>query len=694
MKKLVQRLSNGKITMEDVPIPKILPGHVLIRTSKTLISGGTERMLLEFGESTWISRIKKNPDKVKMVVDKLKTDGILSTYQSVKNKLDEPISLGYCNVGVVIGVDGYSNNLKVGDRVVSNGSHAEVNLVPANLCSKIPDNVTDENAAYVVVGAIALQGIRLANTTLGEVVVVIGLGLVGLLTVQLLIAHGCRVIGFDFDKNKLQLARELGAFSIDLNDDQDFAEVISEMTSGIGADAVIIAAATTSNDPIDLAAKISRKRGRIILTGVSGINISRDQFYKKELIFQVSSSYGPGRYDEDYVIGKREYPLEHIRWTAQGNFLTILQLIEDQKISPSKLTTNEFNFKDFEKAFHLLKTEKSSIGVIFNYEDNTKLSKTIAYPENKALSGSLKVAFIGAGGYANKVLAPAFKKNKVSMELVVSNGGVGATHLAKKFGFKYASSDADEIWKNSKINLVVIASRHDSHAKYVLEAIESGRHVFCEKPICTSLQDLEEIKYKFQKSKSNQIVIGFNRRFSPLSVKAKQLLESQIGKKIITITVNAGALPTDHWAINKKIGGGRIVGEACHFIDLMRFFIGFPIESFESTSCEDGTLINLKFKDGSIGSLHYLTNGSSSFPKERIEIYSNGKILQINNFRNLIGFGWKNFKFMRLWKQNKGNSECVEAFLNAIKFGTETPISFDEIYEVSRVSILLQNKNA
>lgn len=699
MKQVIQHLSNGETEVVETPVPSLKSKHCLIQTSATLISAGTEKMLVNFGKASYLQKARQQPDKVKEVFQKIKTDGLLQTYDAVKSKLDQPIALGYCNVGKVLDVGKGDTNLKCGDRVVSNGPHADMVCVPQNLCAKIPDNVSDEQATFTVIGAIALQGIRLASPTLGETFVVAGLGLVGLMAIQLLIAQGCRVIGLDFDEGRLNLAKKFGAEVFNLSGGQDPVDYANLLTKNIGVDGVLITASTTSSEPVSQAAHMCRKRGRIILVGVTGLELSRADFYEKELSFQVSCSYGPGRYDDDYEKKGLDYPLPYVRWTEQRNFEAVLQMMAMGKVNPTDLITHRYSIEQADKAYNLLSEKNNSLGIILKYQQtNDSFVQSTINVETKAkvdfCAENLVIGAIGAGNYASRVLLPAFSKSAVSTKVIASSGGLSATYVAKKLKFNQATSNSESIFTNESINTVVIATPHTSHAGLVVKALESGKHVFVEKPLAATLDQLKSIQIAYNKTSGQHLMVGFNRRFSPFVIKVKKLLKTCNQPKSMVMTVNAGAIPVDHWTQKMDQGAGRVIGEACHFIDLLRYLIGVPISSWHaefvpcpSLSVSDITTFTLKFIDGSIGTIHYFANGHKSVPKEKLQIFTSGKVLELNNYRKLTGYGWRGFKSMSRWRMDKGQQACVNAFVSAIKSGMAAPIAFEELLEVSRVTL-------
>ena len=704
MKQILQSLKTGATEIADVPVPKASRGQLLIQTSHTLVSAGTERMLIEFGKAGWIDKARRQPNKVRMVLDKIRTDGLQPTIETVFNKLDQPLPLGYCNVGRVVGIGAGARALGFveGDRVVSNGKHAEVVRAPINLCAKTPDSVTDEEAAFTVLGAIALQGIRLVQPTLGETVVVTGLGLIGLMTVQLLRAHGCRVLGLDLEADKLALARQFGAEVADLNAGQDPVKAAEVYSRGRGVDAVIVTAATQSSEPMHQAALMCRKRGRIVLVGVTGLELSRDDFFKKELTFQVSASYGPGRYDPNYEEKGHDYPVGFVRWTEQRNFEAVLDMMADGRLDVKPLISHRFDIGEAEKAYELVSGGAPSLGILLAYQgiEITPEARTVPLVTSFASLSrgeegkKARVSFIGSGNYATAVLIPAFKEAGALLHSVASSAGVSGVHAGRKFGFDETTTDSDRVFSDEHTDAVVITTRHDSHARFVLQALKTGKSVFVEKPFCLTLDELSEIESAYNMAANKPIVmVGFNRRFAPQVQKMKQLLGSVSGPKSFILTVNAGAIPADHWTQDKEMGGGRIIGEVCHFVDLLRFLSDSPITGWSRATMnartEDTVSINLQFADGSIGAIHYFANGPKSFPKERLEVFAQGRVLQLDNYRRLVGFGWPGFKKMNLWRQDKGQKACAKAFVDAVEGHAAVPIASEEIFEVARVSIEL-----
>ncbi len=706
MKQVLQNLSNGNTSLVDAPCPKNIKSNVLIATSKTVVSVGTERMLVNFGKANYFNKAKQQPDKVKRVLNKIVTDGLMATVNAVRSKLDQPLPLGYCNAGVILESD--VDGLEPGDRVVSNGNHAEVVRVPKNLCVKIPDDVDDESASFTVLGAIGLQGIRLIQPTMGECFVVTGLGLIGLLSVQMLRANGCRVLGIDLDSNKCELARKFGAETVDLSKGDDPIIIAQAFSRGRGVDGVLITAATQSDEVIHQSAEMCRKRGRIVLVGITGLNLRRDDFFKKEITFQVSASYGPGRHDSFYEDEGNDYPVGFVRWTEQRNFEAVLDMMSSGVLDVKSVITHRFDIENAIDAYSLL-DNPDALGIVLNYpsqnqEALTKSKIKLNAQAPKIINSSIPcVGFIGAGNYASRILIPAFKEAGVVLDTLVTSGGISGVHHGNRTQFVTASTETKDLWSNDKINTVAIVTRHDAHAQQVLEALKSGKNVFVEKPLALTLNDLDMIDKAYHdanKSNTIRLMVGFNRRYAPHIVKMKELLNSHKSAKSIIMTINAGAIPTEHWTQNSLIGGGRIIGEACHFIDLMRHLIGHKIKGFTATMMgntpgielrEDKTSITLSFEDGSFGTIHYLANGGSTFPKERIEVFCDDAVLQMDNYRVLTGYGWPRFKKMKLFRQDKGQKACVKAFTDSIINGKESPILYEELMESSRVSIEVAN---
>ncbi|EGQ7944377.1 bi-domain-containing oxidoreductase [Vibrio cholerae] len=703
MKQILQDLAKGATTVVHAPTPSVSSGHLLINTTCSLISAGTERMLVDFGKASLIDKARQQPEKVKMVLEKVQTDGLLTTVDAVRSKLGQPLPLGYCNVGVVSQVGRGAEHFKPGDRVLSNGPHADVVRVAKNLCALIPDNVSDEEASFTVVASIGLQGIRLAQPTLGEAFVVTGVGLIGLLTVQLLRAQGCRVLAIDYDDAKLELAKQFGAQVCNPGKGEDPVAAGMAFSRGNGVDGVIITASTKSNDPVTQAARMSRKRGRIILVGMIGLELNRADFYEKELTFQVSCSYGPGRYDADYEDKGNDYPYAFVRWTEQRNFEAILDMMSSGQVDVKPLITHRFKFEDAAQAYDLLTSDKSALGILLQYQSDpgTRHQKSVTLNSKATFEASKPVVgFVGAGNYASRMLIPAFKAGGAQLHTIATSGGINGVTHGEKAGFAKTTTDTSAMISDPEINTVAIVTRHNSHARFVCEALNAGKNVFVEKPLAVTLEELAEVEATYYSKASNasgpKLMVGFNRRFSPQVQKMKALVSSVKEPKSFMMTMNAGAILADHWTQDNEVGGGRIIGEACHFIDLMRYLADSEIVSVQCRRMgdvsgvditEDKAAIILGFADGSFGTIHYLANGAANFPKERVEVFAAGRVLQLDNFRKLKGFGWPSFSKMNLWKQDKGQTDCAAAFLSAIESGKESPIPARELFEVARVTI-------
>lgn len=699
MKQIIQSFKTGQTILEEVPAPQVARGTVLIQTTRSLVSLGTERMLVEFGKSNLISKARQQPDKVKQVLDKIKTEGLVPTLEAVFNKLGEPLPLGYCNVGKVIAVGEGVSEFKVGDRVASNGQHAEFVSIPKNLVAHIPDNVSDEEAAFTVIGSIGLQGIRLLNPTLGETIVVTGLGLIGLLTAQLLVANGCKVIGVDIDESKLALAKQWGIIPFNPRSG-DVVKFVEENTNGVGADGVIITASAKTDEIISQAAKMSRKRGRIILVGVIGLSLSRAEFYEKELSFQVSCSYGPGRYDEDYENRGIDYPLAFVRWTEKRNFEAILQSISSGKLQVKEMITEIIPLDNYLDIYGEIGSSHS-IASILKYEEHTALpSNTIQLKEASYSGQKGVIGIIGAGNFTKMTMLPALKGSGAHYKYIASRGGVSGTAMAQKHGFSHSTTNVDEVLKDDEVDLVMITTRHNLHANMTVKSLEAGKHVFVEKPLALNTEELDAV-INAQQTSGKTVMVGFNRRFSPHAEKMKSLLgTSQMN---IIATMNAGNIPANVWVHDMLVGGGRIIGEACHFIDLITYLTGSKVKAVcmnamgdnpeENT---DNATILLKYENGSTGVINYFSNGSKSYSKERVEVYSQERTLIMDNFRATEGFGFKGFSKLKT-KLDKGHSNQFHQLIKRTQSGGAPLIPFDEIVNTTQASFaaiesLKQNK--
>jgi predicted dehydrogenase/threonine dehydrogenase-like Zn-dependent dehydrogenase len=692
MRQIIQELQRGNTILEEVPAPQVKPGQVLIQTTRTLVSLGTERMLVEFGKANFLQKARQQPDKVKEVINKVRTDGLKPTVNAVFNKLGKPLPLGYCNVGRVIEVGKGVEEFKVGDRVASNGPHAEYVSIPKNLVAKIPDNVSDDEAAFTVIGAIGLQGIRLANPTFGETVVVVGLGLIGLMTAQLLKANGCKVIGFDFDPSKVSLANELGIDAKNPSAGIDQVKYVNTVTNNIGADAVIITASNSSNEIISQSAKMSRKRGRIILVGVIGLDISRADFYEKELTFQVSCSYGPGRYDDAYEQKGQDYPLPYVRWTEKRNFEAILQAISNGTIEVKPLITEIVPLEQYDLIYGDM-SKKGSIASILEYPEHEDKPSTSIVLHQEAFSGSKGVVgVIGAGNFTSAMILPSLKKTGAHLKYIASSGGLSGTILAKKFGIAQSTTDYHMILNDPEVDLVMITTRHNAHARMVIESLEAGKNVFVEKPLALTHGDLDQILNTYSKG-NNTITVGFNRRFAPLATKMKSLIGTSDTPMHIVATMNAGFIPSDVWVHDMDVGGGRIIGEACHFIDLCTYLCGSTVKAVcmnalgtDPAENTDNATILLQYKNGTNAVINYFSNGSKAYSKERVEVYHQEKTLVMDNWRKLKGYGFKNFNKSSSG-QDKGHKNQFKTLIHSVTQGGDAIIPIGEIANTSRASI-------
>ncbi|TAH15219.1 MAG: dehydrogenase [Runella slithyformis] len=687
MKQLIQSFKTGQTILEEIPAPQVKSGAVLIRTRRSLVSLGTERMLVEFGKANLIEKARQQPEKVKMVLDKIKSDGLMPTLEAVFSKLEQPLPLGYCNVGEVMGVGAGVTDLQLGDRVASNGPHAEVVCVPRNLVVKIPDEVTDDEAVFTVIGAIGLQGVRLLNPTLGETVVVVGLGLIGLLTAELLRLNGCRVVGFDFDENKLEIARQKGILVANPGQGTDPVKFVEDLTGGIGADGVVITASTKTDEIISQAARMSRKRGRIVLVGVVGLDLSRSEFYEKELSFQVSCSYGPGRYDDNYEQKGFDYPLPFVRWTENRNFQTILQLIASKLLHVQPLITEVVPLENYQQIYGNIGNSRA-VASILAYPENAVHQHTVRYKEVSFAQTKGVIGIIGAGNFTKMTMLPAMKGTAI--KYIASANGLSGTALAQKHGIALSTTDYHAILNDSEVDLVLITTRHNQHARLTVEALKAGKHVFVEKPLAIYEDELKEVIAAVVENKRS-VTVGFNRRFSPHAKKMKALLGA--APMNVVATMNAGFIAANSWVHDRAVGGGRILGEACHFIDLITFLTGSRVTAVcmnamgqnPSETTDSGTIL-LRYENGSTGVINYFSNGHKAYSKERVEVYSQERILILDNFRTLTGYGFKGFSKMNI-QQDKGHKAQFQQLLENIRADGPPLIAFDEIVNTTQATL-------
>ncbi|MFN8427149.1 MAG: bi-domain-containing oxidoreductase [Anaerolineales bacterium] len=699
MKQLLQNIKTGKASIEDVPVPTPREGQALVKVEASLVSAGTERMVVEFAEKSLVGKARSRPDLVKQVLDKAKREGVVNTMQAAFNRLDQPMALGYSSAGTIIALGKKMQGFKVGQRVACAGGgfavHAEYNVVPRNLLTPLPKNVDFESAAFTTLGAIAMHGFRLAEPQLGENVAVIGLGLLGLLTIQIASAAGCNVLGIDLDPKRIALASSLGLEAVS----RSRAESTSQLfTANRGFDVILICADTSSNDPVELAGKIARDRARVVATGAVGLTLPRKIYYEKELSFINSRSYGPGRYDSNYEENGQDYPLGYVRWTEGRNFQAVVDLMESGKLKVKPLITHRFPIEKATQAYEVItgKKKESFLGVLLTYpEGKKKEERRVAFPTIVNRKSSIvNLGVLGAGLFANSVLLPSIKKvDGIQLVGIASAGGLHAQHAGKKFGFKYATSSEDEIINDPNINTVAILTRHDSHAELVVKALKAGKHVFVEKPLAIKSDQLSVISKQLKKTDNCLLLTGFNRRFAPLA----ESLQSQVSNLQSPLhahyRINAGYLPPTHWTQDPSIGGGRIIGEACHFIDFITFLVGAAPVSVTAHALpddgkyrEDNVSMTFTFPDGSIGVVDYLANGDKSFPKERVEVFCGGTVAVLDDFVSLQVTKDGKMKEER-GAQDKGWVNEWKAFVKAIQEGGEPPIPYEQLIGVTKSTI-------
>ncbi|MFA9404624.1 MAG: bi-domain-containing oxidoreductase [Anaerolineales bacterium] len=703
MKQVVQDFRAGTTSVIDVPVPQLKPNMALVRNSASLVSVGTERALVAFASKNILGKARSRPDLVRQVVDKARREGILTTIDAVRTRLDQPLPLGYSSAGTIVQVGPGLADFQVGDRVACAGGghavHAEYVLVPRNLLAKIPENVDFEAAAFTTLGSIALHGFRLANPTLGESVAVIGLGVLGLLAGGVARAAGCKVFGIDVDPDRVAFAQQLGLAAV-ARDEAESAAL--GFTKGMGFDVVQICADTTEDDTVILAGEITRDRGRVISTGVVGIGLPRKTYFEKELSFIVSRSYGPGRYDKNYEEEGVDYPIGYVRWTEQRNLSAFLEILATEAFDVHPLISHRFPIERAEEAYALLSSEKAEpfLGVVIAYPgseaDVEPLARKIVLSTTTADgSDEVRLGVIGAGNFAKAVMLPIMQGSGVQRVGLTAATGISATETAKRFGFEYAATESDEILADDRVNAVAILTRHDLHAPLVLQALKADKHVFCEKPLAIVPNDLRTIAKALEGS-DRILAVGFNRRFAPYAAELKKFLLSVNEPLIMNYRVNAGLLPQDHWLHDPAQGGGRIIGEGCHFIDFLSFVASSPIKSIMAKGTpsddryrEDNVILMLKYQNGSVGTITYVANGDRSLPKERLEVFGGGSVAILDDFRRLelISDGRKSVRKNR-WRQDKGHRSEWEAFMRAVREGGPPPIPYQELFDVSLASIL------
>ncbi|BCY18369.1 oxidoreductase [Leptolinea sp. HRD-7] len=704
MKQVLQSMKDGTTRVEDVPDPFARPGTALVRTAYSLVSAGTERMVVDFAGKNLLDKVRARPDLARQVIDKAIKEGPLTALDAAFNKLDQPMVLGYSSSGIIEAIGPGLSGFSVGDRVACAGGgfavHAELEVVPQNLLAKVPENVELDQAAFATLGAIALHGFRLANPQIGESVAIIGMGLLGLLAAQIARAAGCTVLGIETNPQRVQLAQSIGFKAVEVSEAEP---ACLAFTNGKGADIILICADTPSDDPVDLASKIARDRAVVVAVGAVGLNIKRKLYYEKELDLRISRSYGPGRYDPEYEEHGKDYPAGYVRWTEGRNIQSIINLLADRRIDLKPLISHRFPIEEAEKAYNLItgKTGEPFLGVLMTYAapaQPVEYRRTIVVNQREADKPleSVRIGVLGAGNYANATLLPAIKKaGGVDMVGIASAGGVTAQAAAKRFGFQFASTDEKEILENGNINTVLVLTRHQHHARQVLSALKAGKNVYCEKPLALSVEDLNSIFSELKKGSAGMLSVGFNRRFSPLSIRLKNFISACNEPFMATYRVNAGFIPSTHWTHDPVQGGGRIVGEGCHFIDYLVFLAGTAPEKIEVAALPDvgryhgdNVLISLTFPNGSMGQVIYIANGDKGLPKERLEVHSGGQSAILDDYRELqLWSGGLKHVTRSLLRQDKGHQAAWNAFVHAIKTGKAPSIPYEQLYASSLAAI-------
>ncbi|CAN5429246.1 bi-domain-containing oxidoreductase [soil metagenome] len=709
MKSVLQNIKSGEITVDEIPKPVLKSGNVLVRNVCSLVSAGTEKAVMEFSKGNYLQKARQRPDLVRKVLNRAKNEGLWQTYQVVSNLIEQPIQLGYSSAGIVVEVGADVSDIQVGQKVACAGlfvaTHSEMVSVPRNLLVPIPEGVAFEAASFVTLGAIAIQGVRLANLALSENVVVYGLGLVGMLTAQLAVAAGCRVIGIDIDAAKVEQARQYGCLGVVAKD--GFEKAVLEMCGGYGADKVLLCAATKSNDPINAIPAFTCQKGLVVVVGDVAMDIPRRAYYEKEIDIRISRSYGPGRYDLSYEEGGTDYPYAYVRWTENRNMVSFLDLLGRQRIDAASLITHRFPILEAKKAYEIIEGVNRTpyLGMIIRYCDDepaTSISSSINYQIPAKTNGEVGIGLLGAGNFAKAFLIPAFSEiNGVAVRAICTASGVSAVTVAKKYKAGLATANATEVITAPDVDLVVITTRHDSHAGYIIDALNAGKAVFVEKPPCLTLEELEEIRrtYELKRTASGKpfLMVGYNRRFSPLAQQAKEIFSRSGEPLAISYRVNAGQVPATEWVHDPKIGGGRIIGEAGHFVDFLTYLCGEAPVSVSGSALNknrkpipDVVTLTLEFANGSIGTIHYFANGHTSMPKEYIEIFGGGVSAQINNFRSLNVSGAKAAGKTSYLNQVKGFAEEAEAVIASLRAGTGAPIPFEQIYLTSKATLLAE----
>lgn len=694
MRQILCNLASGEVVLAEVPAPAVQPGRILVQTTRTLVSQGTEKMLVEFGKASLLQKARSQPEKIRQVLQKIRSEGLFPSLEAVFRKLDEPLPLGYCNAGRVVAVGAGVTGFRVGDRVASNGPHAEIVDVPPNLCAPIPDQVCDDDAAFAVAGAIALQGIRLGGPTLGETVAVIGLGLLGQLAVQLLRAAGCNVLGYDFDTEKVRLAGTFGADCLVPGEGADPVAHAIAVTKGLGVDFVLITASSRSNDVISQAARMSRKRGRIVLVGVIGLELNRAEFYEKELTFQVSCSYGPGRYDPVYEGKGYDYPAAFVRWTENRNIRAVLDMTASGRLNLAPLITRRVPLDDFRLVYGDI-GKAAGLASVLCFPEKVERVDTIRIASRKFEASGGALAIVGTGNFAKMSVLPALRTMRATAKYLVSVHGVSSTHLARKYGIPFSTSDLGPVLEDREVAGLIISTRHNLHAPQVIAGLKAAKHVLVEKPLCLNATELDAIAQTLQASRAT-LTVGFNRRFSPHTAKARALLGTSPGPVALVMTMNAGAVPANHWVHDPETGGGRLLGEACHFVDFAVHLTGSPVTAVcanllgDGVPTADSAAILLRHQNGSSTTINYLATGSRDYPKERIEVFWQGRVLIIDDFKVTTGYGFRGFTRMST-SMDKGHAAQFAAFAAQLRSGGAPLIPWEEIANVTRASLAIDD---
>ncbi len=720
MKQLLQQVSGGEIEVVEVPAPKLLAGCVLVRTAASLVSVGTERASAEFARKNLLQKARMRPDLVREVWNKVRRDGVASAVAAVRSRMDQPSAPGYSSAGTVVAVGAGVTDIRPGDRVACAGAghavHAEFACIPRLLLARIPPDspvsVSFDHAAATTVGAVALHGVRTADVKLGDIVGVIGLGLLGQLTVQILKAAGCRVVGMDIDRGRVDLALRLGADAASASSNA-FSDACLQQSGGRGVDAVLIAAQTPSSDPVNLAAEVARDRAVVVAVGTVGMALERRTFYEKELDFRVSRSYGPGRYDAAYEQKGVDYPIGYVRWTETRNMEAFLQLLADAKVDVGALITHRFPIDQAQSAYDLItgKSQQDFLGVLITYPEFAEETRRVTVAWNGranavAAAKSVAIGLLGAGNFATSTLLPAIKRVAgVTLVGVCAANGSNSHHTAKKFRFRYSATDEDSLIGDAAINTVVVATRHHLHARQVLAALKSGKHVFCEKPLCLNEDELRGIVHFYEDQQSAGkplLMVGFNRRFAPLALRLKSFLRGIHEPLALHYRVNAGFIPADHWLNDPEQGGGRVIGEVCHFVDFLTFLVGAAPIDVEAHSLanpgkysNDNVVCSLRFADGSQGTISYLANGDKSYSKERVEVFGGGAVAVLEDFRRLeLVFRGRKQVFRSLFSQDKGHRGEWEAFITAVRTGGDSPLPLEEIVTTMLATFALEKSRS